>query len=355
MHDRSSIPVQAQTRAAAAAEPSLESVQAKPPAHCLFVQRKLTIGAVDDPLEDEADAMADKVMRMPEPSFIQRKCAHCEEEEKLQRKPLPSFLQKKAADGQHAINDNASRQIQSAKGGGSPLPQPIQSFMESRFGASFSGVRIHTDAAAAQTAEAINAQAFTVGKDIFFNGGKYAPESAGGGHLLAHELTHVLQQEGNAKELRPFVQRQAGSGTSAPPAADGGLSPEMLRQIARRLRQAMEGWGTDEEAIYSAFAGRTQEQADAVAITYQSLFGQNLLADLRDELTEGEMRHLGMFSPTAGAADRTPEQQAQSRAEAVAVQLRNAMAGWGTDEASIMSVLTGRTTAELNEIKTAYR
>ena len=61
----------------------------------VFIQRKLSVGAVDDPLEDEADNMADKVMRMPEQNFIQRKCAHCEEEERAQRKPLESFIQKK--------------------------------------------------------------------------------------------------------------------------------------------------------------------------------------------------------------------------------------------------------------------
>jgi len=59
------------------------------------IQRKLMVGAVDDPLEDEADNMADKVMRMPEQNFIQRKCAHCAEEEKAQRKPLAPFIQKK--------------------------------------------------------------------------------------------------------------------------------------------------------------------------------------------------------------------------------------------------------------------
>ena len=61
----------------------------------LQIQCQLAIGAADDPLEHEADAMADKVMRMPEQNFIQRKCAHCEEEEKVQRKPLTPFIQKK--------------------------------------------------------------------------------------------------------------------------------------------------------------------------------------------------------------------------------------------------------------------
>ncbi len=72
----------------------------------LPIQCKLSIGAVDDPLEDEADSMADKVMRMPEPNAIQRKCAHCEEEEKAQLKPTDSFIQKKQ------IPDNIIQQIE---------------------------------------------------------------------------------------------------------------------------------------------------------------------------------------------------------------------------------------------------
>src|SRR4051794_16704971 len=82
----------------------------------LSVQRKLSIGAVNDPLEHEADAMADRVMRMPEPNFIQRKCAHCEEEEKAQRKPLTSFIQKKEANGNGIANSTISNQVQSTKG-----------------------------------------------------------------------------------------------------------------------------------------------------------------------------------------------------------------------------------------------
>jgi hypothetical protein len=64
-------------------------------ASSLNIQFKLSVGAIDDPLEDEADAMADKVMRMPEQNFIQRKCAHCKEEERAQRKPITPFIQKK--------------------------------------------------------------------------------------------------------------------------------------------------------------------------------------------------------------------------------------------------------------------
>ncbi len=169
----------------------------------LPVQRKLSIGATDDPLEHEADAMADKVMRMPGQNFIQRKCAHCEEEEKAQRKPLASFIQKK----QSLINNNAvasdsiSNQIQSTKGGGNSMPDATKSFMESRFGADFSNVNIHTGNDASQLSNQLNAQAFTVGNNIYFNEGKYQPESSEGKHLLAHELTHTIQQ-GNQTSLQ---------------------------------------------------------------------------------------------------------------------------------------------------------
>jgi hypothetical protein len=164
----------------------------------LYIQRKLSIGAVDDPLEEEADAMADKVMRMPEQSFVQRKCTHCDEEEKVQRSPLAAgitpFIQAKGGDGGTA-SDTVTQQINSTKGSGSNMDRPTQSFMESRFGTDFSNVKIHTGDNAVQMSRELNAQAFTVGSDIYFNSGKYNPSSESGKHLLAHELTHTVQQQ----------------------------------------------------------------------------------------------------------------------------------------------------------------
>lgn len=173
----------------------------------LPIQRKLSIGAVDDPLEDEADAMADKAMRMPEPSFIQRKCSHCEEEaEQLQRKPLISFIQKKERGNNNTIvSESISNQIQATKGSGKAIPETTKSFMESRFGADFSNVNIHTGSYASQLSNQLNAQAFTVGSDIYFNDGKYQPESTEGKLLMAHELTHVIQQQAAGfKHLQTF-------------------------------------------------------------------------------------------------------------------------------------------------------
>ncbi len=167
----------------------------------LPIQRKLSIGAVSDPLEQEADAMADTVMRMPETSLVQRKCSHCEEEEQVQKKPLASsvtpFIQTKGADGGTA-SDSVTQQINATRGNGSSMDRPTQSFMESRFGTDFSNVKIHTGTDAVQMNRELNAQAFTVGNDIYFNSGKYNPSSDSGKSLLAHELTHTVQQGATA-------------------------------------------------------------------------------------------------------------------------------------------------------------
>ncbi|HZR42836.1 MAG TPA: DUF4157 domain-containing protein, partial [Ktedonobacteraceae bacterium] len=80
---------------------------------------------------------------------------------------------------------------------GLPLDSSTRSFMESRFGHDFSGVRVHTGARADQSAQAVNAQAYTVGRDVVFGAGRYAPETTAGKRLLAHELTHVVQQSAN--------------------------------------------------------------------------------------------------------------------------------------------------------------
>jgi len=170
------------------------------------IQPKLSINQPNDVYEQEADAMADKVMRMPDSLVndslffkpatlsVQRKCAHCEKEEKVQQMPLISFIQKKEAGNNNVAGDTISSQIQSTKGLGSPLSGTTKDFMESRFGTNFSNVNIHTCSYASQLSNQLNAKAFTIGNDIYFNEGKYQPESSDGKHLLAHELTHTVQQ-----------------------------------------------------------------------------------------------------------------------------------------------------------------
>jgi hypothetical protein len=170
----------------------------------------LAIARADDPLESEADAVADRVTQVPADSVAMRKCEECEAEDELRMKPLAgrSFAQAKHASSGQTTHDAASNAIASSRGGGESLPRQTRSFMESRLGADLSNVRIHTDDRAAGLAADLNARAFTVGSDIYFNAHEFAPESGRGAHLLAHELAHVLQQDGD----RPTLRRKTGDG-----------------------------------------------------------------------------------------------------------------------------------------------
>jgi hypothetical protein len=191
------------------------------------LQTKLAIGAVNDPLEHEADRVADQVMRMPEPmplsaapAQISRKCDACEEEdeEKLQKKSAaPAQISRKC----DACEEEDEEKLQKKSAGpagpaaappivhevlrapGEPLDAATRAFMEPRFGYDFSHVRVHADHRAAASASAVSARAYTLGSHIAFAPGCYNPTSESGKSLLAHELAHVVQQN------RP-QQRDAG-------------------------------------------------------------------------------------------------------------------------------------------------
>lgn len=163
------------------------------------LQAKLTVSSPRDAFEQEADRVADQVMRMPDsqsvmrtPLQIQRVCDKCEEE--LHRsEDSPSSVPDIDPATEHSIASLSSR--------GSPLPGSVLSFMEPRFNADFSAVRVHTGAQAQSLAGSVNAKAFTVGQDVVFGAGHYAPETDDGKRLLAHELTHVIQQRGPGHRL----------------------------------------------------------------------------------------------------------------------------------------------------------
>jgi hypothetical protein len=102
-------------------------------------------------------------------------------------------------DGAAPAPPGIERAIDGARGGGNALPTPVRSRMESAFDADFGQVRVHTDSRADGLSRDLSARAFTTGSDIFFRQGAYAPETSGGGELLAHELTHVVQQTGGLR------------------------------------------------------------------------------------------------------------------------------------------------------------
>lgn len=188
------------------------------------VQAKLTVNEPGDAHEQEADRMADKVVQRlanPEPTTVQKAAmpeeqVQREEEEQVQKSGMPeeNIQRAEAASGAPAEpGPDFTSRLQSSKGGGSPLPAETRDAMESGFGADFSNVRVHTGQEAAGMSRDINAQAFTHGNDIYFNEGKYNPGSKDGQHLLAHELTHTVQQGGS--ETTSHIQKEGESTDNA--------------------------------------------------------------------------------------------------------------------------------------------
>lgn len=175
------------------------------------IQAKLSVNQPNDIYEQEANSVADQVMRMnipgSKPSFfspvsIQRTCKECEEEK--------GTVQRKEANANTQTASFPTENYVSSVSGGKPLAKEEQSFFESRMGYDFSNVRIHTDSAAQQSAKNINALAYTHGNDIVFGQGQYQPGTEEGKKLLAHELTHVVQQTGSdisMKEIPGMIQR----------------------------------------------------------------------------------------------------------------------------------------------------
>ncbi|MBD2457284.1 DUF4157 domain-containing protein [Nostoc sp. FACHB-87] len=212
----------------------------------ILLQPKLTIGEPGDKYEVEADQIAkDVVQRINSPNnqvqqekeesietsgqgqnFLSRMSI---ERVPLQPVPVPPRLQMKLSIrepgeeqkptldhqqttpaqpliqrvniGGMAASPDVEAGIQRARSGGQPLTDSIREPMEQAFGADFSGVRVHTDSQADQLNQSIQAKAFTTGQDVFFRQGAYEPGSRGGQELLAHELTHVVQQSSSTKTM----------------------------------------------------------------------------------------------------------------------------------------------------------
>ena len=189
------------------------------------LQAKLRIGQPGDKYEQEADRVADAVMRMPEPG-VQRQVepGEKEEEEILQTKPPvdqitpvvqrqveeeEEMLQAKSReDTTPEVTNDLESQINAIKGGGRPLSWSERSFFEPRFGTDFSNVRVHNDTRVASIARSVNASAFTFGHNVVFGVGEYSSDTLSGRQLLAHELTHVVQQRSHPGSGGLVVRRR---------------------------------------------------------------------------------------------------------------------------------------------------
>jgi hypothetical protein len=155
-----------------AAAPASRSLRPSAALHPL-VGARLRLGARNDRHEREADRVAKRVMEKSLPGGAQR------------HHPPPSG------------------RLESVQAGSRPLAQPLRDFFEPRFGYDFSDVRLHTDTRAAGMAESIQARAFAVGNEVFFGRGEFASETSRGRELMAHELTHVVQQERGTIRRQP--------------------------------------------------------------------------------------------------------------------------------------------------------
>jgi hypothetical protein len=301
------------------------------------VQSKLEIDASDDAYEREADAVAERVMRMPETERPKedsledggRGCASCVSagsspfiaagrnaggavDNPLWRSlalgsvdaqsPVRSSLACRRIQRESVTDDPEERvidlsQIQAKRGARSPSSLPLSStplrlgsghaladnlraFFEPRLGRDLAGVRLHTDASAAASARAIDARAFTVGRRIAFAAGEYAPETAAGRRLLAHELVHTIQQAGGeaprpmrrgwfhesgAATASPVPERIQRAQTARPSASDPFFTYE-LDAAVRSFRALAAYYGAPAVGIRSANPGVRQSRGAAVRV-----------------------------------------------------------------------------------------
>jgi len=162
----------------------------RPPA----MQPELCSGVPNNAWEQEADRVAEHVMRMPEP--VDQRSSETEEE--------VEFMQGQAHEDISSTPGVTAPDFEHLKGDGQPLASETRAYFEPRFGVDFGDVSIHADDRAAAVAQAIQAKAFTFGHRIVFDQEQYAPNSEMGKHLLAHELTHVLQQS----HEKPIIQKK---------------------------------------------------------------------------------------------------------------------------------------------------
>ena len=218
------------------------------------------------------------------------------------------------------------------------LDETTRDFFEQRFGHDFGRVRIHSNAGAAESADALQAKAYTAGSDIVFGAGHYQPQTGPGRTLLAHELAHVAQQPTQAPLNGSFVlgspeslaehaaeasAKRLASGLT--PAVTGvAQSGVIYRTIKDDLNTAIAGWGTDEEAIYTRIQNATPDEKTAV------LSDPILMQDLYDDLSRSE------WGNVLGLLGATTESRVHAAAE-----------GWGTDEDAIFDALRDSSAMEL--------
>jgi hypothetical protein len=294
------------------------------------IRAKLTVSKPGDPDEQEADRVADRVMSSPPTqatplqstsstctvcSAAGTTCAKCEEASTVRRKEDSSVPSNSAS-----ADDPAGQLL---RGKGAPLPPSVRAFFEPRFGRDFSGVRVHTDNAAAESARAIQARAFTTGQNVAFAPGEYNPESHGGRKLLAHELAHVDQ-------AAPKVRRDANN----PPAPAAPVDASAVTAAREVILDALEGYTTraDSENILNQFRGKSAAMVLAIVNEVKNYGGlkHNKTPDqmfewLLGDLTEENRRELRQLLVLSGSPDAQ---------KIVAAEIKDCLDGYTSEDDS---------------------
>jgi hypothetical protein len=333
----------------------------------IAIQPKLKISQPGDVYEEEADRVADQVMSVCLDSVrpmtttkeggIDRKCAACEmnEEEDAEEQELNIIIQKPSSTTTNleTTEETANEISNVLSSSGSPLDSTTRQFIETRFGHDFSHVRLHTNTKAAESAQSLNARAYTMGNHIVFGSGEFRPDDPKGQKLIAHELTHVLQQNGNSittnalaiadpasaaeQEASAWAQRfgsgddsmpsqvtaypsagvihrQPAAGASAGGQAGFGKEPSarsLLVTIVGHASPRWKGASTKEEAdrLNEKLA---KQRAEVVRAEIKQLihneFGQNVKIDFDMSRAEGEHpSYIGINTSSAGSRDTLAE------------------------------------------------
>jgi hypothetical protein len=183
------------------------------------IQPKLKVGDANDAYEQEADRVARQVVNAP------------------QRTPSapsvqPKSLVQRTAENSFDAGSEFESRLSRTKSSGQPLPKNTKAEFESSFGANFSNVRIHTNSNSKELNRSIQAKAFTHGNDIHFGTGEFNPGSSEGKHLLAHELTHTIQQTGGEQLQRKGIASISDKGTNSAPARTAVQGMTIQRKMA---------------------------------------------------------------------------------------------------------------------------
>lgn len=275
------------------------------------LQAKLKMSHPTDRLEIEADRVAAQVMRMPtqdqqdasgpqissvgRSATTQRLCEGCEDE--IQRQTDPDeeeMLQAKRYSETPGVTPDLESDIKSV-GNGHPLSVSDRNFFEPRFRQDLTDVRLHTDNAAAGTARSLGARAFTMGSGIYFGESQYQPHTNGGRELLAHELTHVIQQRGGSQQS-PSTPTQPGANTashvSASPATETVQRACGPRQIGAPVCTGESSEPIGELALFAVNCD-----------TYATPADEQIVKDFADSMTATDSVTVHGFASVDGSAD----------------------------------------------------